>query len=225
MKSRSLGWLVGLLLLVGGANAARAAKYMTIEEAVKAYVPESAKVFKVTKTLTPDEKERLKNDYGWEAKDPEYVFYVGKLEGAPAAYVFVVSGQFNTCFHKFAVGLEPNGTVKGTAIVELSCPRSFRVNKKAFLSQFAGKRHSDALTIKADIDAVTGATLSSEAAATSTRKAVSLHNLFFGGAEPVKVSASVAKTRASANAMIEKAIATGETIEKPKKGAKTEDPQ
>ncbi len=85
-------------------------------------------------------------------------------------------------------------------------------NRKSFLKQFREKRHFDPLTIQSDIDAVTGATLSSESTAQATRKAVSLHNLLLGKAEPVNVSAEVRAARQKADALIQKAIKTGETL-------------
>lgn len=213
-KTSQAASAVVLAAVCGFSSPALAVTYLKLEEAVKTYVPADAKVFKVTKHLAPEQRTRLRDDYGWDAKADDYVFYVGKKDDKPVAYVFVVPEVFNTCFHKYAVGLTAEGEVLGTSIVELSCPRAFPVNKKAFLGQFTGKRHTDALAIRSDIDAVTGATLSSAATASAVRKAVSLHNLFFGGAQPVRVSPEVAKARAAASAMIDKAIASGETVDK-----------
>ena len=70
----------------------------------------------------------------------------------------------------------------------------------------------DPLTIKADVDAVTGATLSSESTAQATRKAVSLHHLFFGGGERIAISDEVRRARAEANAAITKAVESGELL-------------
>lgn len=196
-------------------GSAFAVKYMSLGQAVKSYLPKGAKVFKVTKKLKASDKKRLLTDYGWKATESKYTFYVGKDgSGTPLAYVFVVPEIFNTCFHKYAVGMKPDGEVIETAIVELSCPRAFPINRKSFLKQFRGKGHSDPLTTKLDIDGVTGATLSAEATATATRKAVSLHNIFFGGGKTVRVAGDVRAARAKGNAQIQKAIDTGETLAK-----------
>jgi hypothetical protein len=200
------------LALTFSSSTARAAKYMSLGEAVKTFIPKDAKIFKTTKQLSTQHKLRLSTDYGWSPEKNEYVFYVGKKGETPVAYVFVVPEVFNTCFHKYAVGMKPNGEVIETVIIELSCPRAFPVNKRSFLSQFDGKKHSDALATGHDIDAVTGATLSSAATASAARKAVSLHNLFFGGDQRVAVSADAKKARTEANQMIQEAIETGETL-------------
>lgn len=193
---------------------AGAMKYVGLGEAIKTFVKD-AKVVKVTKQLTPEQKVRLKNDYGWKADENEYVFYEGRDgDGKPVATVFVIAEAFNTCFHKYAVGISPQGEILDSVVIELSCPRSFKVNRKSFLGQFEGKKHEAALTTKLDIDGVAEATLSSEAASIAARKALSLHNLLAGPAAPVKVAADVARARAAGAAMIQKAIETGETLAK-----------
>ena len=189
------------------------AKYMTLGQAVKGFLPQGSKVFKVTRELSKDQRIRLKEDYGWTATEDSYVFYVGRNpEGEPQGYVFVVPEIFNTCFHKYAIGLSSQGEVLDTAIVELSCPRAFPVNRKSFLRQFRHKRHTHALTLGEDIDAVTGATLSSETTSLATRKAVSLHNLFFGGGEAVSFSPEVQASRKKSESLVKKAIESGETL-------------
>jgi hypothetical protein len=110
--------------------------------------------------------------------------------------------------------VSPEGKILESVIIELTCPRSFPVAKKAFLAQFMEKTHKDPLTTKVDIDGITGATLSSEAASTAARKAVSLHNIFFGGNEKVAVDAKTKEGRAAGAAKIKKAIETGETLKK-----------
>lgn len=211
---RSVWLWVGIVLAVVVSSDAWAVKYVGLGEAIKTFVKD-AKVVKITKQLTPDQKTRLKDDYGWKADDNEYVFYEGRDgDNKPVATVFIIAEAFNTCFHKYAVGINPAGQIMDSVVIELSCPRSFKVNRKSFLGQFEGKKHEAALTTKLDIDGVAEATLSSEAASIAARKALSLHNLLVGASAPVKVAADVARARAAGAAMIQKAIDTGETLAK-----------
>jgi hypothetical protein len=214
IKEKATGLLLCLAFL-SWPSTVSAVKYMSIGKAVKSFIPKGSKIIKVTKTLTAEQIKRLINDYSWKPQKDQVFFYVGRdASGTDLAYVLIQPELFNTCFHKYAIGIKPNGEVIDTVIVELSCPRAMPVNKKSFLKQFKGKRHSDPLTTKLDIDAVTGATLSSESAAQATRKAVSLHNLLFGGGKPVNLSEKVKKARDSGNALILKAIETKETVSK-----------
>lgn len=194
------------------ASPAEAAKYMSLGQAVKSFIPKGSKIFKVKKKLSASQKVLLRESYGWTPDKDVYEFYVGKKGEERVAYVFIVPEIFNTCFHKYAVGMDAGGKILETVIVELSCPRAFPINRKSFLSQFSDKKHHDPLTIYSDIDAVTGATLSSEATSTASRKAVSLHNLFFLGGKAAKVDAAIAKARQSGAGMIQEAIDTGETL-------------
>lgn len=200
------------LLLVLVPAAAPAMKYMSLGDAMRAFVKD-AKVVKLTKVLTAEQKQRLTADYGWKPKEDEVTWYEGRdPAGKTVASVFVIAEAFNTCFHKYAVGVSPDGAVIDSLVVELSCPRSFKVNRKSFLGQLEGKKHDAPLTTKLDIDGVTEATLSSEAAAIAARKALSLHNLLAGPAAPVKVAAKTRAAREAGAAMIQKAIDTGETL-------------
>ncbi len=207
-------WVVvfaGLVLVAGDAGAM---KYIGLAEAIKTFTKD-AKVFKVTKTLSADQKARLVAEYGWKPTEDEVVFYEGRdPAGKTVAWVLVIAEAFNTCFHKYAVGISPSGEILDSLVVELSCPRAYKVNRKSFLQQFEGKKHDAALTTKLDIDGVVEATLSSEAASIAARKALSLHNLLVGPAAPVKVDAKVKSARAAGAAMIQKAIETGETLAK-----------
>ena len=215
--SKMLAVLTALVVAMAWASSASAVKYLSLGDAVKKFLPADAKVLKVTKVPSADDRRRLLDDYGWEATEPEYVAFKGvdKADETKAlGYVFVVPEIFNTCFHKYAVGVAPDVKILESVIIELTCPRSFPINKKAFLKQFKDKTHADPLTTRVDIDGITGASLSSEAASTAARKAVSLHNVFFGGNAKVVVDEKVKAGRAAGAAKIKKAIETGETLKK-----------
>lgn len=208
------GSLAILMALVLWAGPAAALKYMSLKEAVTRFLPGGAKITKITKVVTPEVRKRLLSDYGWKPEKDQYTFYVGRdASGQVQAYVLIVPELFGTCFHKYAVGLKPDGEVIDVAVVELSCPRAMPVNRRSFLKQFKEKTHKDALTTHADVDAVTGATLSSETTARATRKATSLYNLLVGKAEPAGTSVSVRKARQAGDTRILKAINSGELVD------------
>lgn len=194
-----------VVLIVSGQ--AQAVKFLSLKKTIKMFAPQAAKVFKVNKTLSESAVKLLSRDFGVNPSPGSYTFYIAKdASSKPIAYIILISEQFNTCFHKFAIGLRPSGEVIDLAIVELSCPRAMPINRRSFLSQFRGKKYVDAITLSKDIDGVTGATLSSESAAIATRKAVSLHNLFFGGNRPVTISDEVRQARKKSGDQIQQAI-------------------
>lgn len=228
MKNSVFSWaaratLTLLAFVFMAAGTAQAVKYMSLERAVKQFLPKGSKVVKITKHPSAADRKRIYEDYGWKADAKKYVVYAGKKDGKYTGFVMIVPEIFGTCFHKYAIGISPDGKVLATTIVELSCPRAMPINKKAFLKQFKGKTHKDPLSIEADVDGVTGATYSAEATATATRKALSLHNLYFGKNERVQVSEATRKARAHAQAKIDKAAAAGEMFTEEQKAAFAKD--
>ncbi|HEY3310546.1 MAG TPA: FMN-binding protein [Anaerolineales bacterium] len=74
------------------------------------------------------------------------------------------------------VGIDPAGQISGVKIIaQHETPGFFRlVTKNEFIAQFLGLSYRDPLALKQDLDAVSGATLSSEGIAASARQAVRL---------------------------------------------------
>jgi hypothetical protein len=119
---RALSRTLVVLAVVLLAADALAMKYMSLGEAIKAFVKDS-KVVKLTRSLTAEQKARLAADYGWKPKEDEVIFFEGRdPAGKSVAFVFVIAEAFNTCFHKYAVGVSPEGAVIDALVVELSCP-------------------------------------------------------------------------------------------------------
>ncbi len=80
----------------------------------------------------------------------------------------------------FLVGIDIHGKVLEVYVLEFRDLFGSEIKRRSFLRQFQGKSMNDTLTVGHDIDAVTGATISSHAAASSVKKAIKvieeLHN-------------------------------------------------
>lgn len=74
------------------------------------------------------------------------------------------------------VGIDPNGEITGVKIIEQrETPGFFKLLlDKDFFDQYLGLKYQDPLQLDQDLDAVSGATISAEGIATSTRNAVRL---------------------------------------------------
>jgi electron transport complex protein RnfG len=74
----------------------------------------------------------------------------------------------------FAVGIDSRGKVTGMAIIDNKETPGLgqNVQKPEFQEQFIGKSAKDALEVKKDIDALTGATISSKAVTLGVKEAV-----------------------------------------------------
>lgn len=72
----------------------------------------------------------------------------------------------------FLVGIDARGKAAGIRILEYRDMFGSEIKRRSFLRQFRGKSLDDKISIGVDIDAVTSATISSQAAASAVRKAI-----------------------------------------------------
>lgn len=74
----------------------------------------------------------------------------------------------------FLVGIDTQGEVLGIFVLEYRDMFGSEIKRRSFLKQFRGKSSGSALSVGRDIDVVTGATISSKAAASAVKKALKL---------------------------------------------------
>lgn len=188
-RALALAMLCGVLFLP---SQAAAIKYMSTKEAIKNFLPEGATLSKVEKSIPADKIEAIKKrfsltetaDFKEKLSPGPYTIYIGRgSDGKAQVYILILEQYWRTCYHKYAVGLSADGSVKELAVVEFNCKFQYPTNKKSFLNQFKGKKVSKGGPVPAhifkDIDVVTGATMSSDAAAIIIRRALALYELFF----------------------------------------------
>ncbi len=74
----------------------------------------------------------------------------------------------------FMVGIDKEGEVLEVRVLEYREMRGRQIKRRSFLRQFKGKTIKSLLRIGRDIDAVTGATISSEAVAAAVKKSLKI---------------------------------------------------
>jgi FAD:protein FMN transferase len=79
----------------------------------------------------------------------------------------------------FIITIAADGTINNIEVLESKEIKGAKINKKRFLKQFVGKSSKDPLKLGKDIDAVAGATVSSNAAVRAARKALVLWGELF----------------------------------------------
>ena len=77
----------------------------------------------------------------------------------------------------FAVGVKQDGTLQDIQVVVYREPHGDEIRERRFRAQFAGKKLQDPLVVGKDIDAISGATISSASAAYAARKGLALADL------------------------------------------------
>ncbi len=74
----------------------------------------------------------------------------------------------------FAVGVRPDGTLQDIQLLVYREPYGKEIDERRFRRQFAGKTARDPLVVGKDIDAISGASISSIAAAYAAKKGLAL---------------------------------------------------
>lgn len=128
------------------------------EEAIKNIFPISQPVITETETRTFEEQ--------------EVKVYRVSAEGKIIGWAIVLDEMGKVKPITFLVGIDAQGKVAGIHIVEYRDMFGSGIKRRSFLRQFQGKSLKDKISIGADIDAVTSATISSQAAASAVRKAI-----------------------------------------------------
>ena len=167
------------------------------EQALKQMFPAAAKVVHEAHVFTAEQAEAAKAQLGgkWtlyqsgskaeEAKENDSVtFYFGMKDGKKTgvALVEVQPGKWGPV--KYIVALDLSGKVTNLAVMSYVEQRGRPIATRRFLDQFLGKTAKSPITVGKDIDAVSGATISSRATAFAVKKVVVLYDTFFlAGAE------------------------------------------
>lgn len=188
MNIKNIG-IAAALLLAAGYSPARAERLLTEEKALAEMLPGADSMEKVSRAVTAEElaaiKARLGGSLSADGKgaDPkEFVFHFGLKGGkrASVAMLDVQPGKWGVV--GFAVGLDAGtGKVTNMAVTTLSEKRGRPIVLKSFLKQFFGKGSADAFVVGKDVNAVSGATVSSKAAAFAARKAAVVYGTLFPG--------------------------------------------
>jgi len=174
---------VGLLLSLS--SVCLASRLLTLEQALAAAFPEADEVKPETVTPTPEQVATLKERMGGRLMHysegsmvsgmGEVTFHVA-TQGGKVIGVGVVTeepGKWGPM--EFFVAMNATtGAVQNVAVMAYTETRGRGVARRTFLEQFKGKVATDSLEMWKEINAVTGATVSSECAAFAVKKALVL---------------------------------------------------
>jgi len=147
---------IPIILVFALVNFASAEIYITADEAIKYIFPSSQEYRTETRTFDSQEFK------------VSTVISEGKTLGW--AVVSEEMGKNNPI--TFLVGIDSQKKVAGVYVLEFRDMFGFEIKRRSFLRQFQGKTSKNALKVGRDIDAVTGATISSKAAAAAVKKSI-----------------------------------------------------
>ena len=162
------------------------------DQALKQMFPDAAEVTPDVHVLTAEQAEAAKGQLGgkWTLYDAggkagavtnsdSVTFFYATKDGKKTgvAVVEVQPGKWGPV--KYIVALDLTGKVNNLAVMSYVEQRGRPIATRRFLDQFIGKTGKSAITAGKDIDAVSGATISSRATAFAVKKVVVLYETVF----------------------------------------------
>lgn len=170
-----LACLAALLLVSSLAAPARAeTTYYTPRALLAEFFPKSERVTFRTFALDSSLRARLGQRLGYAPAKDRYTVFVATTRGHVDGYAIIDDEPGLHQPITFATRLSPRGTVERLEILVYREPRGDEVRDARFRKQFEGKSAQDPLRVNRDIDAVSGATVSSASMATGVRRAAIL---------------------------------------------------
>ncbi|HMF43238.1 MAG TPA: FMN-binding protein [Polyangia bacterium] len=175
---------VALVLAVGtaapsaradsGAASRTETSYYTTRDVLAQFFPHSEHVGYRTFALDKSMRARLAQRLGYAPARDKYTIFVATTHGQIDGYAVVDDEQGLHQPITFATRLSPRGMVERVEIMVYREPRGDEVRDPRFRKQFQGKTSQDPLRLNHDIDAVSGATVSSASLAVGVRRATIL---------------------------------------------------
>jgi hypothetical protein len=171
----SAGVACALLGVLGATPPARAeVAYYSTRSVLLAFFPKSERVTYRTLVLDAPTRKRLESRLGYVPALDRYTVFVAMTQGRIDGYAVIDDEKGLHEPITFATKLSPQGAVERVEIMVYREPRGDEVRDPRFRKQFEGRTSRDALRLGRDIDAVSGATISSASLAVGVRRATVL---------------------------------------------------
>ncbi len=161
----------GLIVLVfaltaGGKEGSQSGK------ALRRAFPDAEHIDKKTVLVLSEQREKIESVTGVESADRTFSYYEARKADQDLGYAVIARGSGKSGKFKYMVVITPEGRIEKVEILEYKGTRGAGIKQEQFLAQFRGKATNDRLKLLTDIDAVTGATVSSRALTEGVREAL-----------------------------------------------------
>jgi len=167
--------LAALLTLSASRGSARAeTAYYTTRSVLAEFFPKSERVTFRTVTLDGSLRTRLAQRLGYAPPKDRYTIFIATTQGKVDGYAVIDEEKGLHQPITFATRLSPRGAIERIEIMVYREPRGDEVRDPRFRKQFEGKTAQDPLRLNRDIDAVSGATVSSASLAVGAHRATVL---------------------------------------------------
>ena len=148
--------------------------YCTQEQALDKAFPTATRVIKKEVEITPEIRETLESQLGVSVPEGQLTFYVGYDKDHKIGIAVVLDELGKHRPITFMTVLSCDFKVRDIVVMVYRESHGNQVRKRRFLKQFFHKSKADKLVVDADIDGISGATVSSWAIAAGVKKALVL---------------------------------------------------
>jgi Na+-translocating ferredoxin:NAD+ oxidoreductase RnfG subunit len=169
-------WLAAPVAVIA-APSAFAVQYLTVEQAQAALFPAGTQFSALPLELSDEQARAISELSGQRVRERRPRVWRAAA-GARAAGWFMVDEVIGKHeFITYALALDAAGTVTGIEVLDYRETYGGEIRGAQWRSQFAGKRHGDALKHGGDIRNITGATLSCRNVTNGVKRLLAMHAL------------------------------------------------
>lgn len=169
-------FLAGLFLPTRGEAAT---VYLTEEEGLRKMMPEADRFETDQVDLSVDQLAQAQKLAGRAFREDDYRFRIGKKGEEVVGYATILEVVGKERPITFLIGIQLNGEVKGVEVLVYRESRGSEVRNARFMAQFVRKKIDNPLRLGDDIESISGATLSSRAAAYAVKKALAIFEVIY----------------------------------------------
>jgi len=174
--TRSLAGLLyaPAIVMIAPAPVLGAQAYLREADAARAIFPDGTASVRKTLDLSDAEIAVISKALGRRIEMRSYPYLEVRTEKGLAGIIlmFDVIGESQPI--TFAIGVTVDGALQDVQVMVYREPQGEAIHEKRFRKQFVGKRSKDPITLDKDIDAISGATISSRSATFAARKGLLL---------------------------------------------------
>ena len=156
--------------------------YLHEADAARTIFPESTVATRRSLDLSEAEVAALSKALGRRVDARKYPYLEVKGEKGALGFIFMLDVIGESLPITIAIGVTADGALQDVQVMVYREPQGEAIQEKRFRKQFVGKRSKDPITLDKDIDAISGATISSRSATFAARKGLLLAEVLRGRA-------------------------------------------
>ena len=153
---------------------------MTKDEALNAAFPDAEQIDKEILYFSEAERERVAEVARAPVDSRMFTVYKARAGGEVTGYAFIDTRTVRSKPVAFLVVLEPDGAVRASRVLAWNEPPEYRPPER-WLAQFTGQGVERATRLGGKIQAMSGATLTSETLTDGIRRVLAIHRVKLAG--------------------------------------------